>query len=57
MSLKIRGIGIEPVSPALTGGFPSTAPPGKSIKPMTFKIKIGKPVYFIFGHTVGHEQS
>ena len=28
----LPGLGIEPVSPALLGGFLTTAPPGKSLK-------------------------
>ena len=29
----LSGPGLEPVSPELTGGFPTTAPPGKSLAP------------------------
>ena len=28
----LPGPGLEPVSPALAGGFPTTAPPGKSLE-------------------------
>ena len=31
--------GLEPVSPALAGGFLTTAPPGKSLKPYAFEVK------------------
>ena len=31
---EIPGLGIKPVSPALAGGFLSTVPPGKSLRPL-----------------------
>ena len=33
----LPGLGLEPVSPALAGGFLTTAPPGK---PCLFKLKV-----------------
>ena len=34
----LPGPGLEPVSPALAGGFLTTAPPGKSLSHCFFKI-------------------
>ena len=34
----LPGSGIEPVSPALAGGFLSTVPPGKSLRRFSFAL-------------------
>ena len=36
----LPGPGLEPVSPALAGGFLTTAPPGKPEKIITIAVKI-----------------
>ena len=36
----LPGAGLEPVSPALAGGFLTTAPPGKSGKFFLFILKL-----------------
>ena len=41
----LPGPGLEPVSPALAGGFLTTAPPGKSPGESFFKNKF---IYFIY---------
>ena len=33
----LTGPGLEPMSPALAGGFLTTAPPGKSLEALFFK--------------------
>ena len=43
---KLPGPGIEPMSPALAGGFPSTAPPGTS---QTAVFKVPFVCLIIFG--------
>ena len=38
----LPGSGIEPVSPALAGGFLSTVPPGKSLRRFSFALRFLK---------------
>ena len=42
--------GIEPVSPALAGRFPSTVPPGK----FHFVVLNFKKIFYFFGHPTRH---
>ena len=39
----LPGPGIEPVSPALAGGFLTTAPPGKSLSYLLFIVHLFLP--------------
>ena len=41
----LPGLGLEPASPALAGGFPTTAPPGKPY--MTFRINLSHLIFKI----------
>ena len=44
--------GLEPVSPALAGGLPTTAPPGKPKKLYSFKVTVNMTFFSSFGqHT------
>ena len=38
----LPGPGIEPVSPALAGGFLTTAPPGKSLKVLLTGLRLNR---------------
>ena len=59
----LPGPGLEPVSPALAGGFLTTAPPGKSQEGSFYESSdhfgsvaaevIGENFTFIYGHTTG----
>ena len=55
----LPGPGLEPMSPALAGGFLTTVPPGKSLSPVTFKthvhLKSHKHIYRLF--FLNHEEN
>ena len=44
----LPGLGIEPMSPPLAGGFLTTAPPGKSLNCILKMVKIVKICYVYF---------
>ena len=48
--------GLEPVSPALAGGFSTTAPPGKPPDIITFYLKQNTCVYPM-GHRINHNEN
>ena len=63
----LPGPGLEPVSPALAEGFPTTAPPGKppqlvfeasmTLMPKPEKDFIRKKLYTTISHTHRHKKS